>query len=145
MNDTYRKQLDFLCDVCNRNMSSFDVLDEKFSFWDNSDIATQGYGFKFFGTDDKFLPIFIISYGSDCNKPYISIMVENRNGNDIIYGNVIAIYKLEFEYKENMSKEEIQDIDERYKKMVEYTIDKWACYNEQNMLGYVKDEERESF
>lgn len=29
--------------------------------------------------------------------------------------------------------------------MVKYTIDKWACYNEQNMLGYAKDEERESF
>ena len=126
-------------------MSSFDELDEKFSFWDNSDIGVEGYGFKFFGTDDNFLPIFEISYGSDCNKPYISIMVKNRNGNDIIYGNVIAIYNLEFDYKENMSKEEINAIDERYKNMVKYAIDKWACYNEQNMLGYVKDEERESF
>ena len=136
----YRKKLQFLCDVCNRCMDEFDCLDENYDFWANDDPTLQGYGFKFFGKEDKFMPIIDISY-SVLPEPHIAILVENRNGNDVINGNNIAVYMLNVEYKEKMSEKEIKEIDERYRKMVKHSIEKWAIYNKENQLGYVEDEE----
>ena len=145
MNKMYKKQLNFLYDIFNRNMDTFDVIDDTYGFWDNSDPGMEGYGFKFYGKKDKFQPTIRVRCDLDIKQPSITIFVENRNGNVAINGNLVALYKMKFDYKEDMSEEEIKQIDEKYRKMVKYTLDKWACYNKENILGYIEDEEREEF
>ncbi len=140
MDVKYRKKLQFLCDVCNRCMDEFDCLDENYKFWENNDPALEGYGFKFFGKEDKFMPIIDVGY-SVFPEPHISILIENRNGNNNINGNNIAVYMMNVDYKENMSEKDINEIDNRYRKMVKHSIEKWAVYNKENQLGYVEDEE----
>lgn len=147
MNKMYEKQLDFLYDIFNRNMDEFDIIDASYSFWDNSDPAMEGYGFKFYGKKDNFQPTFRVRCDLNEKQPSITIFVENRNGNVVINGNLVAMYTMKIDYKENMAEEELKVIDEKYRKMVKYALDKWACYNKQNQLGYVEedDEEREEF
>jgi len=50
---------------------------------------------------------------------------------------------MEGQYKENMTKAEIKKLDNRYRKMVSYAIEKWTKYNKENILGYVNDEDEE--
>lgn len=140
MNVKYEKTMQFLCDVCNRCMDEFDVLDDFYEFWDNADPAMQGYGFKFFGKNDRFMPIIDVSY-SGIPEPQITIFIENRNGNEIINGNYIALYTMKVDYKENMSEQAIKEVDDRYRKMIKYSIEKWSKYNKENPMGYIEDEE----
>jgi len=134
--------LKFLSDLCNRNMDIFDVIDDAYEFRENS-IKEQGYGFKFIGIKDKFQPIIEVHIFPRNKEFSVSIFVENRNGNNIIYGNLIALYSMEGQYKENMTKAEIKKLDNRYRKMVSYAIEKWTKYNKENILGYVNDEDEE--
>ena len=147
MNKMYKKQLDFLYDVFNRNMDEFDIIDDSYGFWDNSDPSLEGYGFKFYGKKDNFQPTIRVRCDLDEKQPSISIFVENRNGNVVINGNIVAIYSMKIDYRENMKEEELKEIDEKYRKMIKHTLDKWTCYDKQNQLGYVEedDEEREEF
>lgn len=86
------------------------------------------------------MPIIDVGY-SVFPEPHISILIENRNGNNNINGNNIAVYMMNVDYKENMSEKDINEIDNRYRKMVKHSIEKWAVYNKENQLGYVVDEE----
>ncbi|WP_304683111.1 hypothetical protein [uncultured Clostridium sp.] len=144
MNIKYEKAMQFLCDVCNRCMNEFDVLDENYEFWDNSDPVNQGYGFSFFGKKDKFMPIIAVRY-SGFPEASITVFIENRNGNDIINGNYVALYTIKIDYKENMSEQEIKEVDDRYRKMIRYSIEKWSKYNKENQIGYIEEEERIQF
>lgn len=134
--------LKFLSDLCNRNMEVFDVIDDTYEFSENSTIE-QGYGFKFIGIKDKFQPIIRVHIFPRNKEFSISIFVENRNGNNIIYGNKVALYSMEGKYKEKMTKEEVKELDNRYRKMVRYAIEKWTKYNKENILGYINDDAEE--
>ncbi len=142
----YEKELKFAYDLWNRNMDIFDEIDEEYEFWDKTDPREEGHGFMFVGKKDKFQPIIDICLTTSLgDKGSISIFIKNRNGNDIIIGNTIAIYSMNYEYRENITKDEIKELDSRYRKMVKYSIDKWAKYNKENILGYVEKEERMEF
>ena len=95
---------------------------------------------NFFGKEDKFMPIIDVGYSGSPDL-HISILIENRNGNDFINGNSIAVYMMNIKYKENMNEKDLKEIDDRYRKMVRHSIKKWAVYNKEKQLGYVEDEE----
>ena len=127
-------------------MSIFDSIDDRYEFYPNEDQVTQGYGFEFIGKKDKFQPIIEIHlFRETNNKGAISIFIKNRNGNDIVMGNVVAIYSMDYEYKEHFTEKEIKELDNIYKEMVKYAIEKWSNYDKSNLLGYMENEERKSF
>ncbi len=146
MNKNIKKELEFIFDLWNRNMSTFDSIDDTYEFYQNTDPETEGYGFKFIGKKDKFQPIISIHlFREGGPKGSISIFVNNRNGNDIIMGNTIAIYSMKYEYKENLTEKELKKLDDRYKEMVKYAIEKWSKYDKSNIIGYIENEERKEF
>lgn len=142
-----RDEVQFSYDLCNRNMDVFDELDDTYQFISNYDTASQGDGFEFVGTRDKFQPIIKVIIFSFNKKIDISIVVNNRNGNSIIYGDTVARYSMKAEYKEKMTEEEIKELDKRYRKMAKQAIEKWSKFNKENQIGYKEreDEEREEF
>jgi len=141
-----RDEVQFSYDLCNRNMDVFDELDDTYQFISN-DIASEGHGFEFVGRKDKFQPIIKVIIFSFNKKIDISIIVNNRNGNSIIYGDTVARYSMKAEYKENMTEEEIKEFDKRYRKMAKQAIEKWSKFNKENQIGYKEreDEEKEEF
>lgn len=145
MNNT-KTELEFIFDLWNRNMSAFDIIEDKYEFYQNLDPVTEGYGFKFIGKKDNFQPIIAIHlFREDKNKGKISIFINNRNGNDIVIGNVVAIYSMNYEYKEGFTDKELKVLDNKYNEMVEYAIQKWTKYDKNNMLPYIENEERKEF
>lgn len=90
--------------------------------------------------DDTFRPIFTLSVG--IYPRYLSIHVEDRNGNNVCSGNTAAIYMID----------NIGDLDEnvlnRYNKLLEDVYNKYSVYSRENRLDFIfnnLDEDRQNY
>ncbi|MDF2880251.1 MAG: hypothetical protein K0R54_808 [Clostridiaceae bacterium] len=66
------------------------------------------------------------------NKKYFSINIFDRNGNKLLNGRIIAIYKLNI-----INEKELDKIEARFDKMLEEALKNYLKYNENNKLDSI--------
>lgn len=105
-----------------------DFMEEKGFDVDYHDDKYFGNGATAIGKGDKFVPIFKLS--NQIYPKIFALFVEDRNGNDIIYGNYVASYTFS---ADNMNEKEIIST---FKTMLNDIYVKYGTYNKSNRLDF---------
>ena len=116
-------------------------------YWDIFDMTAIAYGYKCNNHDDLYMGIGSMCYKADKFAPLIhlriekgykvgkeviiptsmNILVEDRNGNNILDGNVCGVYRLE----------DCDDFENKFTDMCKYVFDKYVVYSKDNRLDFV--------
>lgn len=111
------------------NQIFYDYMKEKGFEVSNYDNGVIGYGVIAYNDKDRFIPIFNLYNWLD---PEVhSIYIEDRNGNPMVSGNVVAIYSLELDEKWNEN-----EILNKFKMIIEEAYEKYKNYNKDNKLEF---------
>lgn len=87
--------------------------------------SIMGIGTTAFQQEDKYIPIILFKIG----YKEVSIMVQDRNGDAILMGDLCACYKLK--------DVDSEDYEQKFAEMCDYAINKWSKYSKDNRLDFV--------
>lgn len=99
----------------------------------NTDTTSIPRGTICFSEKDKYVPIILLNIWEDTE---LSVFIQDRNGNAIITGNTVVIYK--FSFSENDDKDYIE---KRFNQLIDYVLKEYKKYNKQNRLDFDIDKD----